>query len=266
MNFVLPKERKKPLEINASKLLIMSVGKMGKTTILSQLKGALIFDLEGGSNYAHSGAFVDIDKETRLYNESEEGKKTPMTKFAVLSEYIKLLKAREVKYPYIAIDPITALEDICMPLAVALYRNTPMGAKFKGDDVRTLPNGAGWLYIRQAFQRIYKSIAALTDHIVLIGHIKDKVINKRGEEVTVKDLDLSGKLARIVAQDMDAIGILYARKNERYISFKKEDTDLDYDSITEGRVEHLSGQDFLISRKKEDGTVETFWDKIFINV
>lgn len=266
MTFVLPQERKKPLNVNAKKLLIMSVGKMGKTTILSQLEDCLVLDLEGGSKFAESGLFVDIPAETHNYNQTADGKKKPMSEFQVLQEFIQMLKDREQRYTYIAIDPITSLEDITIPLAVALYKKTPMGAKYDGDDVRTLPNGAGWLYVREAFQLVYKEIAKWTDHLILIGHIKDKVVNKKGEEITVKDLDLSGKLARIVAQDMDAICILYAKGDERYLSFKKEDTDLDYDSITESRVKHLSGQDFLISQKEEDGSITTFWDKIFINV
>ena len=45
----------------------------------------------------------------------------------------------------ITIDTVSALEDISLELANKLYKNTPMGRNWIGDDVTKLPNGAGIL-------------------------------------------------------------------------------------------------------------------------
>lgn len=256
MAFKLPQERTEPIKVNPNTLLILSVCKMGKTTILSKLPKCLVLDLEGGSDFVGSGTFIDVRKEAEA---------AEVTSLEMLRQISKAIMEEGYPYDYIAIDPITSLEDVVKPLAVKKYKETPMGKNYKGDDVTKLPNGAGYLYAREAFKEVYQAIGKLAPHLIMIGHIKDKQINKRGEEVSVRDLDLTGKLSRIVAQDVDAIAIMYAKENERYLSFKKQDLQMDFDSITGNRIARLSGNDFLISRMEDDLTVETFWENIFIN-
>ncbi|KKK80040.1 hypothetical protein LCGC14_2827480, partial [marine sediment metagenome] len=48
---ILPTERTKTKSKNPKKLLIYSIPKAGKTTILAGLENALIVDLEGGTDY-----------------------------------------------------------------------------------------------------------------------------------------------------------------------------------------------------------------------
>ena len=47
-------------------------------------------------------------------------------------------------YKYITIDNATRLEEMCMSFAIQLYKNTQMGKRYEGTDLRTLPNGAGY--------------------------------------------------------------------------------------------------------------------------
>jgi len=53
------------------------------------------------------------------------------------------IKEQGKPYKYVTLDTVTALEDMVKPLAAKLYRETPMGKNFSGDDVIKLPNGAG---------------------------------------------------------------------------------------------------------------------------
>lgn len=70
------------------------------------------------------------------------------------------------------------------------------------------------------------------------------------------------KLKFIVTAEMDATGYIYRKQssNENIISFKTSEQDL----ATGSRCQHLAGKEFLISEKLPDGTLKTYWDKIFI--
>ena len=46
----------------------------------------------------------------------------------------------------------------------------------------------------------------LCDEFILIGHVKDSIIEKDGEEVTAKEIDLVGKLGKIICGLSDAVG------------------------------------------------------------
>lgn len=51
----------------------------------------------------------------------------------------------------------------------------------------------------------------LTDNLILIGHTKDKMINKNGEDMTEMSLDLVGKLGDIICGEADAVGFMYRK-------------------------------------------------------
>jgi hypothetical protein len=55
----------------------------------------------------------------------------------------------------------------------------PKTGKFTPDpkaDVRQLPNGAGYLYTRQALRKLIDMFKPLCETLVLVTHIKDKQI------------------------------------------------------------------------------------------
>lgn len=135
---------------------------------------------------------------------------------------------------------------------------TPMGKNYKGDDVRTLPNGSGYMFIRQAVRKVIDMFKDLCDEFILVGHVKDVQIEQNGEELSEMALDLVGKLSAIVCGEADAVGYLYRKGNETHISFKGGDG-----TIKEARAPHLRGQDIIIATGNEDGTITTYWDKIY---
>ena len=161
-------------------------------------------------------------------------------------------------YKHITIDNATRLEEICLSYAKLLYMQTPMGKNYKGDDVRTLPNGSGYMFIRQAVRKVIDMFKDLCDEFILVGHVKDVQIEQNGEELSEMALDLVGKLSAIVCGEADAVGYLYRKGNETHISFKGGDG-----TIKEARAPHLRGQDIIIATGNEDGTITTYWDKIY---
>lgn len=134
-----------------------------------------------------------------------------------------------------------------------------MGKSFKGEDVRQLPNGAGYLYIREAVKKVISMFKELCDNFILIGHTKDKMINKDGEELTEMAIDLVGRLGDIVCGEADAVGYVYRKKNETIISFEGGDN-----SVREARAPHLRGQKIVIAESNESNEVNVHWEKVFL--
>lgn len=242
---VLPKERVKAKVENPRFLIIFGKPKAGKTTLASRLLNNLIIDLEGGSEFLEALAVQarSIQDLGEIAN-------------AIRSE----IKEKGVKpYKYITIDNASRLEEICMSFAVQLYKATPMGKSYNGTDVRTLPNGSGYLYLQQAVRKVLDMFRELCDNFILIGHLKDKMINKDGEELSEMSLDLVGKLANIVCGEADAVGYVYRKKNETRISFEGGDN-----SVREARAPHLRGKNIVIADSDENNNINVYWDRIYL--
>lgn len=244
MSLVLPTSKIPAVSVNPKFLIIYGRPKAGKTSCLAQLDNNLIIDLEGGSQFIDAMAV-----QARSVNE--------------LGEIAQAIRAKNKEvghnfYKHITIDNATRLEEICLSYAKLLYMQTPMGKNYKGDDVRTLPNGSGYMYIRQAVRKVIDMFKDLCDEFILVGHVKDVQIEQNGEELSEMALDLVGKLSAIVCGEADAVGYLYRKGNETHISFKGGDG-----TIKEARAPHLRGQDIVIATGNEDGTITTYWDKIY---
>lgn len=242
---ILPTEKQKPITNNPSFTVLFGKPKSGKTLIASGLPNALIIDTEGGSNYVEC-----MSVQIRTVEDLRQLKDA-------------LIEANKAKgdfvYTYGVIDTATKLEDISLELALAMYKATPMGKTFKEGDIRSLPNGGGYLYIREAFKLIIDGFKPLFKYLILLGHTKDKMINKQGKELSENSLDLSGKLERIISADADALGYVYRNKNQTIINFNGGG-----DFIVEARPAHLRGKEIVIAESDANGKITFNWDKIFI--
>lgn len=241
VGIVLPTKKIAASTKSPRKLIIFSKPKVGKTAALAELEGALLVDLEKGSSFVDAMK-VDVNSVSGIFKLG------------------KAIKDAGKPYKYIVIDTITKLEDLVKPYALHLYKQSPMGKNFEGDDVLTLPNGAGYGYLRTAFFNVLEEIYTWSDRIILLGHLKQKSIEKAGKEVEAKDLDLTGKIKSITSADVDAIGLLYRQDaNTNILSFKTTD-----DVICGARPEHLKNAEIVLSEVK-DGKLTTNWNKVFID-
>jgi len=239
MSIVLPTKKVKAERVNPKRIIIYSKPKTGKTTAYAGLENNLILDLENGADYV-------------------EALKVKISNLQELLDIGKAIKAEGNPYKYITVDTVTALEDMIMPLAIKLYRATPMGKNFDGDTVITLPNGAGYLYIRQAFFQVLDFIDTLAPTIILSGHIKDKVVDDKGEMVMSANIDLTGKIKSLICANADAIGYMYRKGNKTILSFKTNE------EVTCGaRPEHLRNEEIVITEMIDD-VLKTSWDKVFV--
>lgn len=244
MSLVLPTSKIPAVSTNPKFLILYGRPKAGKTSALAQLENNLIVDLEGGSQFIDAMAV-----QARSVNE--------------LGEIAQAIRAKNKEvghnfYKHITIDNATRLEEMCLSYAKLLYMQTPMGKNYKGEDIRTLPNGSGYMYLRQAVRKVIDMFRELCDEFILVGHVKDVQIEQNGEELSQMALDLVGKLGSIICGEADAVGYLYRKGNETHISFKGGDG-----TIKEARAPHLRGQDIIIATGDEDGTITTYWNKIY---
>ena len=240
MGIVLPTAKVKGSRVNPKRIVIYSKPKTGKTTAYAGLDNNLILDLENGADY------VDALK-VKISNLQE------------LLDAGKAIKEAGKPYDYVTIDTVTALEEMIMPLAIKLYRETSMGKNFDGNTVANLPNGAGYLYIRQAFFQVLDFIDTLAPTIILSGHIKDKQVDDKGELVMSANIDLTGKIKSMICAQADAIGYMFRKGNKTILSFKTND------EVTCGaRPEHLRNEEIVIT-EMIDGVLHTTWDKVFLH-
>lgn len=241
---ILPTEKIPASSVNPQFLILYGRPKAGKTSAIAQLDSNLIIDLEGGSKFIDAMAV-----QARSIKD--------------LGEIASAIRQKNTEvghsfYKRITIDNATRLEEICLSYAATLYRQSPVGKNWKGDDVRTLPNGSGYFYLRQAVQKVISMFRELCDEFILIGHVKDVMIDNNGEELSEMALDLVGKLSSIVCGEADAVGLVYRKGNETHISFKGGDG-----TIKEARARHLQGEDIVIATGNDDKTITTYWNKIY---
>lgn len=241
---ILPTEKVPAVVTDPRFLIVYGRPKSGKTSCLAQLPNNLIIDLEGGSMFIEALAV-----QARSVSD--------------LGDIASAIRAKNTEvghnfYKRITIDNATRLEEICLSYAATLYRQSPVGKNWKGTDVRTLPNGSGYFYIRQAVRKVIDMFKELCDEFILVGHVKDVQIDTNGEEVSEMALDLVGKLSSIICGEADAVGYVYRKGNETHISFKGGDG-----TIKEARAPHLRGQDIIIATGNEDGSISTHWDRVY---
>ena len=263
---VLPTERTKVLNFNPKLLILFGLPKSGKSSCVASLNDNLIIDLENGYR-ALSVMKVDVADIYDIY---------------AVKAALEKKKAETCKFPYrfITIDNATRLEEMSLIYAASLYRKTSMGQGWgyirdknnnivRKDgkpvvdpkaDVRLLPNGSGYLYLRNALKEIVHMFLPLCETLILVCHVKDKQIQMNGEESSKLVVDLAGKMSDIICGEADAVGFIYREANKTIISFEGG-----AGHIREARPLHLRGKSFVVGESDADNNLKMDMSKIFLN-
>lgn len=220
-------------------LILYGKPKVGKTTKLSQLPDNLIIDIERGTDFIPALCVQanDYSELTQIWNALAEKKKAA---------------GGVSPYKYLTIDSATKLEDWAEEVATVEYKKLPI-AKTQQDlkSVLELPQGAGYGYLRSTFMRIVRKFMAVTDTLILVGHVTASQIDKDGNKTNSKDLDLIGRLKRIAGSEADAVGYLYRDFAGRLmVSFQTSEVD----GVMGSRAGHLI-----------DKNIELEWKDIFLD-
>lgn len=263
---ILPTERRKAVNYNPRLLVLFGFPKSGKSSAVASLDDNLIIDLEDGY---------------RALEVMTLPARNIMDIFMIKSALDKKMAETGKKpYKYITIDNATRLEEMCLSYAASLYRKTAMGQGWgmlrdknnnivKKDgkpvpdpkaDVRLLPNGSGYLYLRNALKEVIHMFQPYCGTLILVCHVKDKQIQMNGEESSKLVVDLAGKLGDIICGEADAVGFVYREGNKTYISFEGGAGD-----IREARPLHLRGKQFIVGESDENNNLKMDMSKIFIN-
>jgi hypothetical protein len=258
-------------EDRVKKLVVYSLPKTGKTSSLMQLPKSLIIDLEDSSDYYEGSSF-------NIVQMANQEKRNPVKILKDIAKSIQesiIEKDGKLIYPYdyIIIDTVTAIEDLASPLATLLYKNSLLGKDYEGKDVVTdLPMGAGYNWLRKSFFMILEYFESLAPTIIYTAHVKDASIKKAGEELTFRDLQLTGKIKTLICKDADAIGLLYRdysynsdkdNVSINKLSFIKNEIDV----VLGSRPAHLNDSEFVISSyNKDTKKLTTYWENIFLNI
>lgn len=266
-NIVLPTERRKATDYNPRLLVLFGKPKSGKSSLMASLDSNLIIDLEDGYRSldvmcVRAKSATDIFQIKNLVEQkNKENEDKPF-------------------YRFITIDNATRLEEMALPYAAHLYRQTSMGASwgYKKDkigniliengkkvpdpkaDVRQLPNGAGYLYLRNALKEMIHMFIPLCDTLILVCHVKDKQIRKNDEETTEMTVDLAGKAGDIICGEADAIGYVSRQDNKTLITFKGGDN-----NIKGSRPLHLREKIFEVAESDLEGNLKIDMSKIFLD-
>jgi len=272
-------EFKLPTEITAATLLpprdlvIISIPKAGKGTILGKFTeqyNALVLDLEkGGYDYISA-------RKISTYTGQET---TRWEAFQNYIKYRKMLLENKGKYEYLIIDGLSDLDDLSEIGGTLAYMNSNIGKNFnheklangnynptpyefndpKFQSVLTLPEGYGYQHTRTWFMQQVEMIKQIAPYRLWAAHLADKYIKDNGKEQVIgSEVALTGQLKRIFASKVTTMAKLVVDGGERWLNF-----DVQNDSIVAGsRAPFLEGK-MLISSKGADGSIETFWDKIY---
>ena len=231
-----------PAETQDPKYLILfGLPKVGKTTTLATLDNNLILDFENGSSY--------IDALKIKINSLKE-----------LNEVCKAIKEAGKPYKFITIDTITAVEEMAKPMAIKLYQSSPMFSERYSNvtNPAELPNGSGYVFWRSAIEKIIELIASCAPNLIICGHVKDSAVSENAQN-SIKTLDLTGKVSRILSAKSDAIGWVHRDDNSNLcIQFGA-----DGEVLTGARPTHLANKDIVVAERNEDGTFTSHWERIF---
>jgi hypothetical protein len=238
----LPTKKREIIRQNPKFMVLFSKPKIGKTTAVSLLEDNLIIEMEERGADFVSGLIMNANTARELL------------------DIARAIEEAGNPYKYITLDTATAMEDkIINDIAVKLYQATAMGKDFKGGDMRKLPMGAGYGYLKDAFFYIIDRFTPLCNCLILLAHCNEKQINKDGKEMFEMEMDLAGKLKRNVSSRADAIGFMYRKDNQTFVNFNGGG-----DAIIEARSPHLANKEFVLIEKNEKGQFINNWNQIFI--
>lgn len=250
MAITLPTSIVKATTQDPKNLILFGAPKVGKTTILSTLENCLILDFEQGSDYV-------------------DALKLKVDSVAALKEICVEIKKAGKPYKFIAIDTITALAEFVKPIALKDYLATEAGQKNlaklmtqgkseKDINLLTLPFGAGYLHIKDAINKVIKLVSQVTDHVIIVGHVKLSAVDGGDESDVSKNLDLPGQAKRSLAAESDAIGFVYRDENSNLcINFSSDGVECG------ARPRHLANQRIVVAEMQEDGSFAPYWDRVY---
>lgn len=246
-----------PVRFSPKRLLLYSKPKVGKTDMLAQLPSCLIMDGdqdEGAGLYECMrqpiGSTKDVLNTIQAIEEAGGERHT------------KGMRGDDLfPYRFIGMDPIDQFEAFALASATEKYRKGLLNTNKKFEEkgftrVTELPDGGGYMYLWNELQDMINLVSGRCKNLIITAHVRERLLGgkdeKKGEQATVDDIDLTGKLANIVCASVDAIGYVYRssdkdHRGELWISFQTNES-----TVMGARQKYLAGQKMPFT-----------WDRIY---
>lgn len=257
MPSVLPAGKSPATRINPRISIFYAPPKIGKTTKMAELEGNLILDFERGTELieAMKVSITSISGATTLNDDGTLAGTSLDTLYNEIiakgiEEFNKTGKKPKPPYKYITIDTVDKLEEMCEVTATVKYKASTIGKSFDGRSVLELPQGSGYYHLRNEVMVQINRLVGICEHLIIVSHIKEKLLNKGGIDVSQQDISLTGKLGSIVCAAADIIGYMYREpgKPQLMVSFQT------LENATMGaRIPRLAGKKIPFE-----------WDQIFL--
>lgn len=238
---------------NLRHLILYGLPKVGKTTIVSKLPNVLIIGFEKGIEYVN-------------------GYKIRVKNYSQLRDILVEL-GKDTKFDFVVFDTVTTMLEILKERAEELYAKTSMGknwyavGKKEYGDILNLPKGAGYGYLKEALVGILEytedeSKFVKPKRYIWLAHSKEVVSDSiGGYDIRFKDIDLPANIKSALSVRAGAIGYLKRKAEQLEVSFVSNN-----DYLAGCQVKHLSGKIIVISEEAEDGTVKTYWERIYTDL
>ena len=268
--FKLPDEISKATQTDSEDLVIISIPKAGKGTILGKLteeRNAIVFDLEKGG-YSYISA-----RKMSIYTNNET---TLPEAFANYIKIRNLLLENKGKYDYLIIDGLSDLDVLSELGGTYVYMDSIIGKKFNRDErgdklkfgdpnfrlVTTLPDGAGYSATRRWFLDQIDIFKQISKFRIYASHIADKYIKENSkEEVVGSEISLTGKLKTIFASKVTSLAKLVVDDDKRYLSFTVANSGI----IAGSRNPKLEGNILISEKDPKTKEIKCFWNNIYTN-
>jgi hypothetical protein len=240
MPITLPTEPSKVTRRDPRLLLLYGQQKLGKSTWLSELPGRHMVISTDPRGWEYIGGYhVQVNN---------------MLEYCQAADLIKKATPR---YDFVGIDTIDLIDDWSKEEATRLYKASPIGKNFLGTSiVNDLSKGGGYPLYWEVFNKVITGLLGLAEQVIIIGHIRDKLIGQiAGQtEVFSKDLALTGKVCSMLTSTVDTTGYITRKDNNILVNFQT------HELITNGsRCPHLKGKNFTMKDKFDWSVIFPDW-------
>lgn len=226
----------------APKLMILfGTYKQGKSTACSMIPDTLIIDLNREYDYM-SGWIIETSTIKQL------------------GEIRKAVEEMTVDKPKrVVIDNTTWLTKLALPLAESIYRETDDGKRWRGGDIMGLPYGGGYMWLKNAYERIIDAWMKTVETLIIVSHAKRDLGKENIEDTWT--VDVPGNMLKMwLTANADAVGFIERNpeKNTCTIDFRGRKN-----VLCGTREPHLRNKIITITEMTNDGNIISHWDEVF---
>ena len=193
MAVILPTKTVKPTKDAPDIMLLISPPKTGKTEAAAAL-----------TRLCESAILLDC--EPREGSKYTEARKLVIDSLIQLKEVCDAIEQAGKPYQYVVIDSITAIQDWMIDYCIEKCKKTNDPDYLKTKNLFRMNRGKGWVMLREEFGRLLNRLARLGQHVIFIGHVKDKEIFENVELSETSATLRERKITKVSANILDLFG------------------------------------------------------------